>query len=125
MNAHRFNPAQLDDDTRRPNRDHVFNAAAPKRGNNARSGHMAERRAGWIEPCSLGTDSEASTCCRHYRASAVGPSRKWPCRDDRLRSAEFGYGDEDAAAEKNLANGISYHNDWLCLLNGSPSAVAT
>ena len=100
------NPTQLDDDTRRPNRDHVFNAAARERGNHARSGHMAERHAGWIEPCSLGAASEASTRCRYYRASAVAPDRKWPCRDDRLRSAEFGYGGEDAAAETNLVNGI-------------------
>ena len=85
----------LDDDTRRPNRDHVFSAAAREPGNHSRGGHMVERRAGWIEPCSLGADSEASTSCRHYRASAVGPSRKWPCRDDRLRSAEFGYGGEE------------------------------
>jgi len=34
---------------------------------------MVERRAGWIEPCSLGATSEASTCCRHYRTSAFAP----------------------------------------------------
>jgi hypothetical protein len=83
------NPTQLDDDTRRPNRDHVFNAAA---------------RAGRIEPCSLGAASEASTRCRYYRASAVAPGRKWPCRDDRLRSAEFSYGGEDAEAQKNVTH---------------------
>ena len=69
---------------------------------------MVERRAGWVEPCSLKAASELSTRCRHYRASAVTPGRKWPCRDDWLRSAEFGYGGEDAAAEGNLANGIFY-----------------
>jgi hypothetical protein len=57
-----------------------------------------------------GAASEASTRCRHYRASAVAPGRKWPCRDDRLRSAEFGSGGEDAAAERNPANGISYQS---------------
>jgi hypothetical protein len=67
---------------------------------------MVERRAGCIKRCSLGAASQASTYYRHYAASAVAPSRKRPCGDDRLRSAEFGYGGEDAAAEKNLANGI-------------------
>jgi hypothetical protein len=76
---------------------------------------MVERRAGWIEHCSAGAASEASTRCRHYRASAVAPGRKWPCRDDRLRSAEFGHADEDAAAERNLANGIPIRIDWLYL----------
>jgi hypothetical protein len=78
---------------------------------------MVERRAGWIEPCSLGATWRGQGYRRKprpaavtYRASAVAPGRKWPCRDDRLRSAEFGYGDEDAAAERNLANGISYQS---------------
>jgi hypothetical protein len=97
-------------DTRRPNRDHVFNAAARERGNHARGDHMVERRAGWIERCRLGGALETATSCRHYRASAVAPGRKWPCRDDRLRSAGFGYGGGDAAAERNLANGIAYQN---------------
>jgi hypothetical protein len=69
---------------------------------------MVERRGGWIEPCTLGAASEAATRCRHYRASAAAPGRKWPCRDDRLHSAEFGYGGENAAAERNVANGIYY-----------------
>jgi hypothetical protein len=67
---------------------------------------MVERRVGCINRCSLGAASEASTYCRRYAANAVAPGRKWPCGDDRLRSAEFGYGGEDAAAERNLANGI-------------------
>ena len=67
---------------------------------------MVERPVGCINRCSLGAASEASTYCRRYAANAVAPGRKWPRRDDRLRSAEFGYGGEDAAAERNLANGI-------------------
>ena len=93
----------MNDDTRRPSRDHVFDAAARERGNHARGRLMVERRAGWIEHCSAGAASEASTRCRHCRAIAVATGRKWPCRDDRLRGAEFGYGDKDAAAERNLA----------------------
>ena len=46
---------------------------------------------------------QPSTRCRHYRAIAVATGRKWSCRDDRLRSAEFGYGDEDAAARDFLS----------------------
>ena len=33
------------------------------------------------------------------RTSAVAPGRKWPCREDRLRSAKFGYGDDNAATQ--------------------------
>ena len=43
------------------------------------------------------------TRCRHYRAIAVATGRKWFCCDDRLRSAEFGYGDEDVEAKRNRA----------------------
>ena len=93
----------MNDDTRRPSRDHVFDAAARERGNYARDGHMVQQRARRIDPWSLGTASEASTRCRHCRAIAVATGRGWPCRDDRLRGAEFGYGDKDAAAERNLA----------------------
>jgi hypothetical protein len=70
---------------------------------------MVERPAG-TKRCSLGAASEASTHYRHYAASPVALGRKWPRRDNRLRSAEFGYGGEDATAERNLANGISYQN---------------
>jgi hypothetical protein len=88
-------------DTHCPNRDHVFSVAAREPGNDARRGDMVERCAGWIEPCSLKAASEVSTHRGHYRASAVAPRRKWPCRNDRLRSAEFGYGGEDAPAVRN------------------------
>ena len=88
----------MNDDTRRSNRDHVFNAAASERGNYARDGHMVKQRAHGIGRWSLKTASAASTR-RHCRAIAVATGRKWPCRDDRLRGAEFGYGDEDAAAK--------------------------
>ena len=93
----------MNDDTRRPSRDHVFDAAARERGNYARDGHMVKQRPRRIGRWSLKIASAASTRCRHCRAIAVATGRKWPCRDDRLRGAEFGYGDKDAAAERNLA----------------------
>src|SRR5262245_18443560 len=75
---------------------------------------MVERGAGWIEPCSLGAAWRGQDDRRKpppaavtYRASAVAAGRKWHYRDDRLRSAEFGYGGEDAAAERDLVNGVS------------------
>ena len=93
----------MNDDTRRPSRDHVFDAAARERGNYASDGHMVKQRARRIGRWSLSkTASAASTRFRHCRAIAVATGRKWPCRDDRLRGAEFGYGDEDGAAERNL-----------------------
>ena len=58
---------------------------------------MVERRADWIGYCIS-------------RQCGWPQPRKWPCRDDGVRSAEFGHVDENAATERNVAAEICYQN---------------